>query len=359
MVEGPEGPGPGLHTSAFENAAEVDRAYYLAAIEQPHQIVPWVPPIAAEVRMLFSYFSNVIAPVMVVLDDDANGYRSLILPMAFEDEVLCRAVMVVAAQHLSRRRPEFQKPAEAGRTAVISRLRNDSVQHSADKVFSECTWATLIVLLVGETVTGSPDYGLLIRMLLSLSTCTPVQDANPILSEFLQAQTQMFELLGVPLLGETAGVLTLQKASESLTGWLSYPHIPEESEDWRLTESIRQCFLLACDIYKQCAECPEENPNLDESLQARSIQQLIDVVSQITPAARGAHALVWVCFIAGAASIDPTHRTYLVHRMEQVYARTHFGNIPGSIQSVQNIWAREEGERWTVCVPRVANVLVM
>ena len=45
---------------------------------------------------------------MVVLDDDTNGYRSLVLPMAIEDEVLCRAVNVVAAQHLSRQRPKLQ-----------------------------------------------------------------------------------------------------------------------------------------------------------------------------------------------------------------------------------------------------------
>lgn len=56
---------------------------------------------------------------MVVLDDDTNGYRSLVLPMAIEDEVLCRAVNVVAAQHLSRQRPKLQRAAEAERAAII------------------------------------------------------------------------------------------------------------------------------------------------------------------------------------------------------------------------------------------------
>jgi hypothetical protein len=128
---------------------------------------------------------------MVVLDDDTNGYRSLVLPMAFEDEVLRRAVSVVAAQHLSRQRPELQKAAEAGRAAVISRLRSDSLQ-SAEKVFNKFTWATLIVLLVGETVTGSADYGFLIQMLLSLSLSNPGRDANSVLLNFLQAQTQLY-----------------------------------------------------------------------------------------------------------------------------------------------------------------------
>ena len=129
---------------------------------------------------------------MVALDDDTNGYRSLILPMAIEDDVLRQAVSVVAAQHLSCQRPELRKAAEAGHAAIISRLRSDSLHQSADEVFNKSTWATLIVLLVGETVTGSADYGFLIQMLLSLSTSNPGRDADPVLSRFLKAQTHMY-----------------------------------------------------------------------------------------------------------------------------------------------------------------------
>lgn len=128
---------------------------------------------------------------MVILDDYTNGYRSLILPMALEDDLLRRAVGVVAAQHLSRHRPELLDAAEAGRAAVISRLRSDSLQQSADKVFNKFTWATLIVLLVGETVTGSAEYRFLVQMLLSLSASNPGRDFDPGLLKFLQAQTHM------------------------------------------------------------------------------------------------------------------------------------------------------------------------
>lgn len=104
---------------------------------------------------------------MVILDKVSNGYRDFILPMALHDEVLCRAVGVVAAQHLSQGRPALEMTAEKGRAAVISRFRRDA--SLADQVFNEFTWATLIVLLVGETVTGNADYGLLVQMLLCLS----------------------------------------------------------------------------------------------------------------------------------------------------------------------------------------------
>lgn len=181
----------------------------MAAYSKPYRMAPWVAPTDSKLRMLFSYcklqlsishspkfthevtVSEVVAPAMVVFDDDTNGYRSLVLPMALEDDLLRRAVAVVAAQHLSRQQPELQGAAEAGRTAVISRLRHDSLQQSADKVFNKFTWATLIVLLVGETVTGSADYRFFVHMLLSLSISSPGKDADPIVSDFLQAQTHM------------------------------------------------------------------------------------------------------------------------------------------------------------------------
>lgn len=172
------------------------------------RIAPWIAPIDPKLRMLFSYckladrvilssvylsetVSETVAPAMVVFDDASNGYRSVVLPMALEDDLLRRAVAVVAAQHLSRQRPELQKPAEAGRATVISRLLNNSLQQSADRVFNKFTWATLIVLLVGETVTGSADYRFFVQMLLSLSMSNPGRDLDPSSSEFLQAQTHM------------------------------------------------------------------------------------------------------------------------------------------------------------------------
>lgn len=141
--------------------------------------------------MLFAHFSEAIAPAMVIFDTTTNGYRELFLPMALEDEVLHRAVVVVAAQHLSRERPELQEAAEAGRTAIISRLRRDSLSANADQVFNKFTWATLIVLLVGETVTGSADYSFLIQMLLCLSANSRVESQQLPVDRFLQTQTNM------------------------------------------------------------------------------------------------------------------------------------------------------------------------
>lgn len=131
-----------------------------------------------------------VAPVMVVLDI-ANGYREVLLPMACEDELLQRAIGVVAAQHLAIHQPRYQQVADEGRAAVISRLRRDSLWTSPERVFNVSTWATLIVLLVGETITGSSEYGYLLQSLLCLAQ--NIARIEPSAAHhFLTQQTHMY-----------------------------------------------------------------------------------------------------------------------------------------------------------------------
>jgi hypothetical protein len=178
-------------------------------VNHSHSIMPWVAPIPSATRGLFYHckqhcsfvhldcvpgltafaVSEAVAPVMVILDKVSNGYREFILPMALQDEVLCRAVAVVAAQHLSQGQPALELAAEKGRTVVISRLRRDASLES--QVFNEFTWATLIVLLVGETVTGNADYSFLVQMLLCLSSNNVIRTKESPLTRFLRAQTHM------------------------------------------------------------------------------------------------------------------------------------------------------------------------
>lgn len=125
---------------------------------------------------------------MVVLDHISNGYRDILLPLACEDELVQRAVGVVAAQHMALHNPYYQSVADQGRAALISRLCRDSI--SPDRVFNTSTWATLITLLVGETITGSSEYGHLLQTLMCL-----VQNSDQIppssVRNFLSKQTHM------------------------------------------------------------------------------------------------------------------------------------------------------------------------
>ncbi|KAH4812866.1 hypothetical protein HBI73_035310 [Parastagonospora nodorum] len=326
-------------------------------------VQPWLAPLSSEARMLFSHFSEAIAPVMVIVDTAANGYREIILPMALEDEVLRRAVGVVAAQHLSRERPDMQQAAEAGRAAIISRLRKDASSATPEQVFNKFTWATLVVLLVGETVTGSADYSFLVQMLLCLSTSRRAEYQRSPVTRFLQTSTNLFELLGLPLLGEHHGMLALQRFSH-WEDWLTCEQFPEGSESQRILDEICLCFAAASDIYTRRATSEEAESSRLARLHPHTfddlnLKNLMERISLIPPCSPGAHALVWPCFVAGAETADPGQRAFFVEYMNSIYARTKFRNIPTAVRSLENIWARKGGKRWTQCLPELSNVLVM
>jgi hypothetical protein len=48
---------------------------------------------------------------------------------------------------------------------IISRLRRDAAILPSNELFNVSTWATILVLLVGETITGGNDFVYLLEML--------------------------------------------------------------------------------------------------------------------------------------------------------------------------------------------------
>lgn len=153
-------------------------------------------------------------------------------------------------------------------------------------------------------------------------------------------------------------MLTIMKSPELLMQFLRFPDLPAGSEDRIMADRLRQCFVRACAIYIRCAT----SPSLDITknlIQKNAVDQLIDLMSTIPTSFRGSHALVWVCFVAGAETTDESQRAFFVDRMMKTHARTNFRNILLAIEGLEKIWARGPTERWTLCLPRLSNVLVM
>jgi hypothetical protein len=113
--------------------------------------------------------SNFIASKMVVLDFTENGYRQIVLPMACQDDLVGQAVSVIAAFHLSEKMPSMHMPAERGQELILSRLRQQSLVLEPQQLFSMSTWETILVLLVGDTITGSNNYVYLLQLLSRLA----------------------------------------------------------------------------------------------------------------------------------------------------------------------------------------------
>lgn len=122
-------------------------------------------------------------------DDEANGYRHQVLPLAHGDPVVERAVCIAAAFHLSQKSmPELRLPAETGRAAIISKLSSQTA--AAD--LSDSTWATIILLIVADLVTGHEQVMTLCKMLVAFMEARGQQsNISTPLGEFLYYQSRL------------------------------------------------------------------------------------------------------------------------------------------------------------------------
>ena len=131
---------------------------------------------------------------MVVFDNGFNGYRDVLLQLAFTDDLVQRAVCVCSAFYLGLRNPALYEIAEKGRSAIITALSNQmmSKRPANSNVFNMSTVATVLLLLVGETVTGSDEFSPLYKMLAALAQSNDTLEGATVTSRgFFQQQINM------------------------------------------------------------------------------------------------------------------------------------------------------------------------
>ena len=131
---------------------------------------------------------------MVVFDDGFNGYRDVLLQLAYTDDLVQRAVCVCSAFYLGLRNPALYEIAEKGRSAIITALSDQmmSKRPGDANVFNMSTAATVLLLLVGETVTGSDEFSPLYMMLAALAQSSDTFDGATMTSRrFFQQQIKM------------------------------------------------------------------------------------------------------------------------------------------------------------------------
>ncbi|KAI5465057.1 hypothetical protein BGZ63DRAFT_412466 [Mariannaea sp. PMI_226] len=309
-------------------------------------------PIHPQARMLFQHFAQSVAPVMVVFDSESNGYRDIILPLACQDMVLARAVSVAATFHLAQKAPELRQTAEAGHHAIIEKLRSDSLSRPGE-VFNQYTLATLLVLLVGETITGADNYGYLLEMLECFRQALGSIVLPPGLQKFFQQQIKMFQLFGLPLSNEQKGLQVLS-SPDYYFEFMEYPHLAPGSTYYTNLALIRAAIMDACGLYRRRVEA-----SLSQDDSTHLVEQLRQKVAKIGLDGPGVHALVWTCFIAGAESIIPEHRKFFSDRLKLLYTYTGFGSIPAALKSLETLWAMKTPRRWTDIITTDIPVLIM
>ncbi|TPX09110.1 uncharacterized protein E0L32_001627 [Thyridium curvatum] len=312
--------------------------------------------LSAQERVLFQHFSERVAPVMVVLDSVSNGYRHIILPLACQDQVLGRAVSVVAAFHLAQQAPDLAPIAEAGHRAVVEKLRRDSLELEPNQLFNPYTLATILVLLVGDTITGASNYRYLLEMLACLMRLPESVYMLPgSVRAFFMQQVKMFQLFGLPLSDVDKGLQIMSTAPEHYLEFMDYPEIAPTSEQFMNLQLMRSAICDACEIYRNCADPSSFSPAVSVDV----IERLRHKVIGLDSFSKGAHALVWTYYIAAAESVSPEHREFFTERLGSLYQYTRFGSIPAALQALQTIWNRRKARKWIEIIMDDAPILVM
>lgn len=124
--------------------------------------------------MLNLSVSDNIAPEMVVIDDNHNGWRHLVLPLAWGDKLVMKAVLTVSSFHLSRKsggRVQVQNQRLARPSTLyfeaIRELQNRKGLDQYDHQTKRLVILSIIVLLVAVMVTGCSDFPILFHLLQS------------------------------------------------------------------------------------------------------------------------------------------------------------------------------------------------
>lgn len=289
---------------------------------------------------------------MVVLDGRFNGYRDLILPLACEDSLVGKAVSVVSMYHLASRRPEMQVQADAGFQAVIAQLRERTSWRP--NLLDISAWTTIVVLLTGETITGGTNFPSLFKMLQHLAEADSKSGHDSVMHSFLREQTRMMTLFAQPLLGETAGIMTLGRHQpDTYFDFISnaavfFPQLSSQIDMYK--SAIRR----ACNLY--LARVTRGSPHSET---VADLEVLKTLCERIHPSNPGHHTLVWVYFVAAAESSTLGHRQFFTLRLQEVFSRTRFNNIPAALMALDELWRVQHERRWTEMLPEVLPVFII
>ncbi|KAM3501263.1 hypothetical protein MY10362_005699 [Beauveria mimosiformis] len=327
----------------------------LSTRREPWQYGPstTIQSISSNSRSFFDHFSNFIASKMVVLDFQDNGYRQIILPLATQNPLVSQAVSVVSAFHLSQVVPSLRMKAELSQQRVLSQLRQSALNPNPDQFFNLSNWVIILVLLVGDTITGSKNYVHLLDLLSQLSRAALSDKSLPDnVKQFVKQQTQMFELFGSPLSSPQKGLDMLRRRSADYLSFMSYcPSTPEQQV---FIDSMTEVIKQGSQIFENRAL----NSTTLESSRA-SVERMRQTVNTMDLEADGSHALVWPFFVAAAESTLPEHRQFFASRLKQLFSNTRFGSIPVALNTLEYIWNKGDTTNWTDVVTRERQVLIM
>ncbi|VUC36251.1 unnamed protein product [Clonostachys rosea] len=350
--------------------------------EQGLQLCSSIDKPASWKDFLLDYFSMKIAPEMVVIDDNHNGWRHAILPMAQSNEIVMNSVMAAAAYHLAGSigndvvSQALIDPSQLYEFAIQGLQQRQQLTHQ-DFETQQAVILSIVVLLTAVMVNGCTDFPIMFQMLVSALDAiggeATFAELGGEVAEFSIRQIRKMRVYAAPLLSPDTGLLEiLCRAEESFDCLEYYKRLyPQHADVFGVIESIRQ---QAYNIYldralKSCDASLDVNPDEEggeregSSPSEADAEPLIEHFTKTLEAfpkdAPGEHCLVWPCYIAGSASRNPRHQAILEGYLERQYSRNGFANLLRAKEMLRYIWDRgADRDDWTAILPE-SRVFVM
>ncbi|KAI1418131.1 fungal-specific transcription factor domain-containing protein [Hypoxylon sp. FL1857] len=308
-------------------------------------------------RSYLMHFVVHVSPFTVVFDDEVNGYRHHVLPMAYSDPSVQRAVCVASAFHLAAKEPRLRAPAEIIRAGLIRKLSQASITNPD---LSEATWTTLILLIIADMVTGHEDVSALIDLLATfLDARGPLKEPATELEKFLHFQSCIISFFTRPFSSlEPRPIRPPEMSNDPVSVFKHYTNSLRNYQrrgDSPLykTNHYAACFPifeevyhLASEIYTMRMESTDSSDNIEHDVEDR-LQRIRSLCEKLGPTAPGGHAIAWPIFVAAAESSSADDRAYFATMLRRIWERTGYANLSRGLEVLPKLWAQRGRRSWT------------
>lgn len=332
--------------------------------------------ISREQRNLLLYFSQHIAIEMIAFDGLHNGWRHLILPLAYRDDLVRNAVLATATAHqcigqlsydtLHTNRYTLWHPKSSQMYARAIRGLQERQEFVHGDQFSKYSiLVTILVLLTAVMVTGCSDFPVLFRMLESAVNAMGGKYGlgEGELTEFIMRQVHKMRVYAAPLLCEQTGVeiISSERQTAQLLDCLNYStqQYPEQalvlSNVSNMVEQARDIYLQQVFLDPQCSSSLNTAAGINS---IRRVQRFKECLQAFPPGSPAESVLIWATFVAASDCLLDEHKVFFEDVLMRQFYRNGFGNVLKGVELLRQIWRRRSGERWTSLLPE-AKVFVM
>ncbi|USP78610.1 hypothetical protein yc1106_05884 [Curvularia clavata] len=292
---------------------------------------------------MLQYFSETVAVELVTIDDERNGWRSIVLPLAHKYDLIANSVQAAAAFHFSDNVSRHLGHPRDFYNRAIDGLRQNQELSAYDARKKHVILISLLVLLVVTMVNGSSDFRSIFRL---LETAWEAGGGDEELGQgelglFVIRQYLKFRGYAAPALSRSQGVEVLShtafKRPLDSRGWDDFrsyiPLYPEHHE----------AMSLICDLMEQACALYIERVALGcgAGPLTERVERLKTTMEAFPTGSPLEHVLVWVCFFGAVESSTEGQHEYFIQKLMLHHQRNGFANITNAIEYLQQRRSKE------------------